>query len=139
LRKPSRFGIPVAGLEVVSSIPGSPSAALASPEEVLDVEMVHAIAPGAGIRVVPVEVMSEGTVGGAVAAMLRALKDAVVGNLGDVISLSIGVEVSSWRPRTTDCSKEYEVYGTNETDVLIRSPFTLLSWAGWGRRGGRSS
>jgi subtilase family serine protease len=90
-RYESRFGLPVAGLEVVSEPAGSPSAALASREEVLDVEMVHAIAPGAAIRVVLIGGTSEATAGAVVAAVLRALSYAVGHNLGDVISLSVGI------------------------------------------------
>jgi subtilase family serine protease len=86
----SRFGIPAAGLEVVSGNPSSPSAALATPEEVLDVEAVHAIAPGAGIRVVLVELAPETKPGVAGEALVRALDGAVTHNLGDVISLSVG-------------------------------------------------
>jgi subtilase family serine protease len=86
----SRFGIPVAGLEVVSANPSSPSSALATPEELLDVEMVHTIAPGAGIRILPVRA-SEASRGAAVQTIVRALNEAVRQNLGDVISLSLGV------------------------------------------------
>ncbi len=85
----SRFGLPVAGLEVVSESASSPSTALASGEEILDVEMVHAIAPGAGIRVVLIGGTSKDTAGAAVAAVLRALSYAVGHKLGDVISLSV--------------------------------------------------
>jgi subtilase family serine protease len=90
-RYESRFGLPVAGLEVVSESAGSPSTALASSEELLDVEMVHAIAPGAGIRVVLVGGTPEETAGTVAAAVLRALKYAVGRNRGDVISLSVGI------------------------------------------------
>jgi subtilase family serine protease len=87
----SRFSIPVASLEVVSRSPASPSAALASPEELLDVEMIHAIAPGARIRVLLVEGASAGTAAAAVTAVIRTLNYAVTHNLGDVISLSVGI------------------------------------------------
>jgi subtilase family serine protease len=87
----SRFRIPVAGLEVVSRSPASPSAALASPEELLDVEMIHAIAPGARIRVVLIEGVSAGSAAAAVADVIRTLSYAVSHDLGDVISLSVGI------------------------------------------------
>jgi subtilase family serine protease len=86
----SRFGIPVSGLEVLSANPSSPSAALATAEELLDVEMVHTIAPGAAIRILPVRA-SEASPRAAARTIPRAVNEAVRQNLGDVISLSLGL------------------------------------------------
>jgi subtilase family serine protease len=46
------FGLPVARLQVDTSLAGSSSPWLAGPEEVEDAEIVHAIAPDAAIRVI---------------------------------------------------------------------------------------
>jgi subtilase family serine protease len=46
----SVFGLPAARLQVVNSLARSPSPWLATSEELLDTEIVHAIAPDAAIR-----------------------------------------------------------------------------------------
>jgi subtilase family serine protease len=76
-----RFGLPAASVQVVNTLARVASPWLATPEEVADTEVVHAIAPGAAIR--EVLIPSSGTVIAGVVAALR------VGlTQGAVISLS---------------------------------------------------
>lgn len=80
-----RFSLPAANLDLLRFGAGS-RATIAGPEEVLDVEAVHAMAPGAQIDVVPVEAVAFRKGGYAEA---RALNHAVDDNLGGIISLGI--------------------------------------------------
>ncbi len=80
------FHLPAARIRVVSTLAPSASPWLANGEEVLDTEMVHAVAPGAAI----VEVLVKGTslknIANAVAASVSALRLGT--SLGGVISIS---------------------------------------------------
>lgn len=70
----SLFGLPAARLRVVNSLAGTPSPWLAGGEEVEDAEMVHAVAPGAAISIVPVKqsaVRSPADFAAALTAFLR--------------------------------------------------------------------
>ncbi|MGO9490499.1 MAG: S8 family serine peptidase [Solirubrobacteraceae bacterium] len=82
----TRFRLPAIDLDV--GPPGAPPVpdSLARPEEVLDVEMIHAIAPGARVRVVPIEGTSDAD---GVNAEEVALREAVNDKLGQVVSLSV--------------------------------------------------
>jgi subtilase family serine protease len=84
-----RFHLPPARLTVTTTLARDASRWLALQEETLDVEMVHAVAPAAAIRVVllPSSAMTSAP------ALTKALTGAVrLGiSLGDVISLSMGV------------------------------------------------
>lgn len=75
------FGLPPASLQVFSDFAGSANPALANLEEVLDAEVVHAIAPQAHIQVL--------LAGGS--EFLPALRYALTHQLGDVISFSTGL------------------------------------------------
>lgn len=83
-----RFSLPAARVSVASNLAGSGSPSIATQEEVLDVEMVHAVAPGAAIRVILYAAPQTGSVASALALYVRSLRYAVDHNLGDVISLS---------------------------------------------------
>jgi subtilase family serine protease len=80
------FGLPAAHIRVVSSLAPSASPWLANGEEVLDTEMVHAIAPGAAIIEVPVKATSVNNAASGVAASVAALRLGT--SLGSVISIS---------------------------------------------------
>ena len=73
-------------LKVVSTFPGPVHPWLAFGEEVLDAEVVHAIAPRAALTVVLVKGTSLDSVGQAVAASVAALR--LGASQGGVISLS---------------------------------------------------
>jgi subtilase family serine protease len=80
------FHLPAAQVRVVSSLAPSASPWLANGEEVLDTEMVHAVAPGATIVEVLVKGTSLNTATSAVAAAVAALRLGT--SLGGVISIS---------------------------------------------------
>jgi subtilase family serine protease len=80
------FHLPAARVRVVSSLAPSASPWLANGEEVLDTEMVHAVAPGATIVEVLVKGTSLNTAASAVAAAVAALRLGT--SLGSVISIS---------------------------------------------------
>jgi subtilase family serine protease len=80
------FHLPAARVRVVSSLAPSASPWLANGEEVLDTEMVHAVAPGASIVEVLVKGTSFTTAAGGVAAAVAVLRLAT--SLGSVISIS---------------------------------------------------
>ena len=82
----SLFGLPAARLKVVTSIASSASPWLASGEEVLDAENVHAVAPDAAITVVLVKPTSLNNPANAIAAAVAALR--VGASQGSVISIS---------------------------------------------------
>jgi subtilase family serine protease len=80
------FHLPKARVRVVSTLAPSASPWLANGEEVLDTEMVHAIAPGAAIVEVLVKGTSLDNIANAVAASVSALR--LGASLGGVISIS---------------------------------------------------
>ena len=80
------FALPPAQLRVVTSLAGSASPWLANGEEVLDTEMVHAVAPGASIVEVPLTATSLNNPANAVAAFVAALRLGT--SAGDIISIS---------------------------------------------------
>ena len=80
------FHLPAAQVRVVSTLAPSASPWLANGEEVLDTEMVHAIAPGAAIVEVLVKGTSLDNIANAVAASVSALRLGT--SLGGVISIS---------------------------------------------------
>ena len=80
------FNLPTAKLRVVTTLAHSASPWLANGEEVLDTEMVHAVAPGAAIVEVLVPATSLDNATSAVAASVAALR--LGSSLGAVISIS---------------------------------------------------
>ena len=82
----SLFGLPAAHLRVVRSLAPSASPWLANGEEVLDTEIVHAVAPGASIVELLVSATSLNGPASAVAASVAALR--LGASLGGVISIS---------------------------------------------------
>jgi subtilase family serine protease len=80
------FHLPPARVRTVSSLAPSASPWLANGEEVLDTEMVHAVAPGATIVELLVKGTSLNTAASAVAAAVSALRLGT--SLGSVISIS---------------------------------------------------
>jgi subtilase family serine protease len=82
----SLFGLPAARLRVVTSLAGPASPWLAYGEEVLDLEMVHVIAPDAALTVVLVKATSLNNPGNAVTAAVAAIRLGI--SQGGVISIS---------------------------------------------------
>jgi subtilase family serine protease len=80
------FRLPAPRLSVVSTFPGPAHPWLAFGEEVLDAEVVHAIAPGAALTIVLVKGSSLDSAGQAVAASVAALR--LGASQGAIISLS---------------------------------------------------
>ncbi len=85
------FHLPTARLRVVSTFPGPASPWLAYAEEVLDAEMVHAVAPGAALTIVLVKSTSLDNTAAAVAAGVAALRLGMT--QGGVISLSAAGQI----------------------------------------------
>lgn len=85
------FGLPAAQLRVVATLARSASPWLANGEEVLDAEMVHAIAPGAAISLILVNASSLNSPARAVTAAVAALRLGV--SQGEVISISAAGQV----------------------------------------------
>jgi subtilase family serine protease len=82
------FGLPAPRMRVVTTLAAPASPWLSNGEETLDAEMVHAIAPRAGITVVllkPADLATPAAAAGALSAMLK-----IGVTRGDVISISAG-------------------------------------------------
>jgi subtilase family serine protease len=82
------FGLPAARLQVVNTLAHAASPWLASPEEVGDTEIVHALAPGAAIREVLIPSPYTVSLGRASAAVVAALRLGLA--QGGVVSFSGG-------------------------------------------------
>ncbi len=85
------FHLPAAHLRAVTTLAGGSSPWLAYGEEVLDAEMVHAIAPGASIDIVvlpPTALANDANAGASAIASLR-----LAGTLGGIVSVSEGGQV----------------------------------------------
>jgi subtilase family serine protease len=80
------FRLPATRISVVTTLAGASSPWAASLEEVIDTEIVHAVAPGARLRVVLMPSSPQDTPAAAVAAMLAALPLAIRDT--DVVSFS---------------------------------------------------
>ena len=102
----SLFGLPAAHLRVVRSLAPSASPWLANGEEVLDTEIVHAVAPGASIVELLVSATSLNDPASAVAASVAALR--LGASLGGVISISAagqaGGSIVPPMPRLPPCT-----------------------------------
>jgi subtilase family serine protease len=92
----SVFGLPAARLQVVNSLAHAASPWLASPEEVADTEIVHAIAPGAAIREVLIPSAYTVSLGRVNAAAVAALRLSLA--QGAVISFSGGTGEQCFTP-----------------------------------------
>ncbi|MFB9835521.1 S53 family peptidase [Actinoallomurus acaciae] len=82
------FGLPAARLKVDPTLAGDASPWLANQEEVQDVQILHALAPAATIRVVLVEPTALSSPASAMAALTGALRRGL--SHTDVISISAG-------------------------------------------------
>lgn len=82
------FGLPAVRLTVDTTLAGDVSPRLAGQEEVQDVEILHALAPAATIRVVLVEPTALSSSASAMAALTGALRRGL--SHADVISISAG-------------------------------------------------
>jgi subtilase family serine protease len=85
----SRFGLPAARLQVMTTLAGSASPWLAADEEVEDAEIVHAVAPDAAIRVILLKAADWATAQGRTSALATVLRPGF--SRGGVISISAGV------------------------------------------------
>ena len=90
------FGLPAARLQVVNALAHAASPWLASPEEVGDTEIVHALAPGAAIREVLIASPYTASLGRVSAAVVAALRLGLA--QGGVISLSAGTGEQCFTP-----------------------------------------
>jgi subtilase family serine protease len=88
-----RFGLPGVRLQIITRLAGAESPYLGTNEEAGDVEMVHAIAPGATIRVV-LEPSYSGSLYATVSAVAEALR--LAPSLGGVVSISAGLGESCY-------------------------------------------
>ncbi len=89
----SLFRLPAAHMRVVSTLAGGPASPwLAFGEEVLDVEMVHALAPGATLVILLVPSTSLNNTANAVAAAVASLR--LGSSLGGVMSVSAAGQVA---------------------------------------------
>ena len=84
------FGLPAARIEVVTSLAGSASPWQATGEEVGDIEIVHAVAPAATLRVVLLPSVLNQSAANATADMLAGLRLAVSDTDVASISWSLG-------------------------------------------------
>jgi len=86
------FHLPAAHMRVVSTLAGGPASPwLAFGEEVLDVEMVHALAPGATLVILLVPANSLDNTPNAVAAAVASLR--LGGTLGGIMSISAAGQI----------------------------------------------
>ena len=86
------FHLPVAHMRVVSTLAGGPASPwLAFGEEVLDVEMVHALAPGATLVILLVPSNSLNNTSNAVAAAVASLR--LGSTLGGIMSISAAGQI----------------------------------------------
>ena len=86
-----QFHLPAASLRVVTTLGGDSSKWAAYGEEVLDAEMVHAVAPGAAIVIVLLPPTALNNTANAVASSIASLR--LASTLGGVISTSEGGQV----------------------------------------------
>jgi subtilase family serine protease len=87
----SLFHLPAAHMRVVTTLAGAGSPWLAFGEEVLDVEMVHALAPGANLVILLLPSTSLDNTGNAVTAAVAALR--LGSTEGSVMSISAAAQI----------------------------------------------
>ncbi len=117
------FHLPAAQLRAVTSLAPSASPWLANGEEVLDTEMVHAVAPGAVIVEVLVKATSLDNPANAVAAAVAAVRLGT--SLGGVISISAagqtGGEHCDTQAEVAALHKALQVAADNHVTVVAAS------------------
>ena len=86
----STFGLPAARIQVVTTLAGAASPWQATSEEIQDIEMVHAVAPAAALRVVLLPANFLDSPATATADMIAGLRQAVSGTDVASISWSLG-------------------------------------------------
>jgi subtilase family serine protease len=86
-----RFGLPAARMRVVTTLAGARSPWLAFGEEVLDVEVVHALAPGASLVILLLPATSLDNTANAVAAAVAEFRLGPA--LGSVMSISAAGQI----------------------------------------------
>jgi subtilase family serine protease len=135
------FGLPAPRLEIDAKLAPGAVAALAYGEETLDVEMIHAIAPRAAIRVILFTPSSLSTARGYIADVIDTVRIATSGAFaGNVISSSAGTGENCWtRAEVTrlhealEAAREHQVTvvgatgdigPVGETCTINSSPFT---------------
>jgi subtilase family serine protease len=91
-RYDSVFGLPAADLRVITTLAPGVSPFVASGEYAGDVEIVHALAPQAAIRVILVPADAAGNLAPTIGGFIAALRMAP--SLGSVVSLSAGLSES---------------------------------------------
>jgi subtilase family serine protease len=91
----SLFGLPAARMRVVTTLAGSRSPWLAFGEEVLDVETVHALAPGATLVILLVPSTSLDNTSNAVSAAVASLR--LGSTEGGVMSISAAAQIGGER------------------------------------------
>ncbi|MGI8448144.1 MAG: S53 family peptidase [Streptosporangiaceae bacterium] len=119
----SLFHLPAARMRVVSSFPGPVSPWLAFGEEVLDVEMVHALAPAANLVILLVKSTSLNNTANAAAAAIASLR--LGSSLGGVISDSaagqIGGEHCVTRAQTESVNAALRTAAARHVTVVAAS------------------
>lgn len=119
----SLFHLPAPRMRVVSSFPGSVSPWLAFGEEVLDVEMVHALAPAANLVILLVKSTSLNNTANAAAAAIASLR--LGSSLGGVISDSaagqIGGEHCVTRAQTESVNAALRTAAARHVTVVAAS------------------
>jgi subtilase family serine protease len=117
------FGLPAARLRVVTRLAGAAAPWLANGEEVLDAEMVHAIAPAAAITVVLVKGTALDSTRQAVAAAVAAVRLGI--SRGGVISISAagqaGGEHCMTRPQVTRLHAALRAAASRHVTVVVAS------------------
>ena len=122
----SLFGLPDARMRVVTSLAGASSPWLAYGEEVLDAEMVHALAPGAALVIVLVKSASLDNTASAAAAAVASLR--LSSSLGGVISVSLAGQVGGEhcvsRAQADSVNAALEAAATRHVTVVAASDDT---------------
>ena len=104
------FHLPAAHLRAMTTLAGGSAPWLAYGEEVLDAEMVHAIAPGASIDIVVLPPTALANDANAVASAIASLR--LAGTLGGIVSVSEGGQVGG-----EQCTTKAEA---DQVDAVLR-------------------
>lgn len=116
----ARFGLPPAAVRVNASPGSETSPWLAGGEEVEDAETVHAIAPGAAIRIFDVSLPRQPTPGQLAAALAAGLRRSVP--LGSVISISASFGENCFsRAQVTELNTALQLAADRDVTVVAAS------------------